>query len=173
MKTVDDIIEDILTSEGPGDPARGYLAKHDRGGRTNWGVSERAHPEEWADGKVPSRERAAALYRIEYFEPFRWTLKATPELCAQLTDCAVLHGRHRAVKLLQRTLATDVDGIVGTDTVAAYTRACARVGADPRHVNNALVAFRLKLIDEISDADVKQKANEEGWENRALRFLLD
>jgi hypothetical protein len=41
-----------------------------------------------------------------------------------------------------------------------------------RFLNNALVAARLKLIDEISDADVKQKVNEEGWENRALSFLL-
>ncbi len=168
--TVDQIIEGILLREGPGDPAKGYLYKHDAGGRTNWGISERAHPEEWANGKVPSRERAAEIYRDEYLLPWAW-VKNEP-LNTQLVDCSVLHGYTRAVKLLQRTFGTEVDGVVGPKTRLFYGASMEKVGANPRHVNNALVAFRLKLIDEISDADVKQKAFEEGWEGRALSFLL-
>lgn len=165
--TVEEIINGILEREGEQKPP--YLAKGDRGGRTNWGISERAHPEVWMSGP-PNRERAAQVYQNEYVKPWEW-VKDEP-LKVQLIDISVMSGVKRGVKLLQETLGEKADGLVGPATRMALTRACFRVGSDSRHVNNALVAFRLKFYDALTDEDKSQKINEEGWENRALRFLI-
>jgi lysozyme family protein len=166
----DDIIEAILEAEGPGDPRNGFLNPNDRGGRTNWGISEKAHPEEWANGKIPSRERAKQIYKDVYYRPFATVPDG--DLQAQLTDWCVLHGEGRTWKWLKRVL--NIKPEMPNEKVLAWLSRGAFFDFSDlafRLLNNALVAARLKLIDEISDADVKQKANEEGWENRAHRFL--
>jgi lysozyme family protein len=162
---IERVIEGILTREGEGDASKGYLAKGDRGGRTTWGISEKAHPEAWANGKVPTRESAAALYRREYVKPWEWV--ESDLIAEQLIDCEVLHGHPNAARLLQRTLGVDDDGVIGLNT----QRALNALPVVYRHVNNALVAWRLKFIDDLTDKNVSQKVNEEGWENRALSFL--
>lgn len=161
---IDRIINGILDREGEGDASKGYLAKNDRGGRTTWGISERAHPELWKKG-VPTRADAYQCYACEYVKPWTWV---TGDLLAeQLIDCTVLHGLPAAVRLLQEVLNVTVDGKIGEETRRS-------LDAQPhaiRHIHNALVAYRLKLIDDITDQDARQKVNEEGWENRALSFL--
>lgn len=158
------IIDRILDREGAGDPARGYLAKGDRGGRTSWGISERSHPEAWRKGP-PTREQAAAIYDREYVSAWEWV--GSEIVAEQLIDCHVLHGHRTAIELLQRTLGIDDDGIAGPQT----ERMLNAYATSWRLVNNALVAQRLKFIDDLTDRDLRQKINEEGWENRALSFL--
>jgi lysozyme family protein len=162
---IEKVIEGILTREGEGDASKGYLAKGDRGGRTTWGISEKAHPEAWANGKVPTRESAASIYRREYVKPWEWV--ESDAIAEQLIDCEVLHGHVTAAKLLQRTLGIVDDGQVGLNT----QRALNALPVVYRHVNNALVAWRLKFIDDLTDRDASQKVNKNGWENRALSFL--
>lgn len=165
--TPNDIIDGLLDREGEGDPAKGYRDPHDRGGRTSWGISERAHPEAWKDGP-PSRERAAEIYRLEYISPWDWV--AYDPLRVQLIDCHVLHGKTGAVRLLQQALGTRADGVLGINTAAAYDNVAARLSM--RLLNNSLVAWRLKFFDDLTDRNASQKRFEEGWSNRALVFLV-
>lgn len=158
MNTIDKIIEDVLEREGPGDPAKGYLSPGDKGGRTNWGISERAHPEEWANGKVPSRERAAEIYRSIYVYPWEWLPENSP-LFEQLVDCCVLHGEPRTWKLLKKSIS------LAPETPRIETVAYART-VPSNLLNQALVAQRLKFIDEINNPTFDR-----GWRKRALSFL--
>lgn len=160
--TAEEIIEDILEREGE-NTWPGYLAPNDRGGRTNWGISEVHHPEEWANGKVPTKERAHAVLTSVYLRPFQDITDV--RLRAQLVDWAVLHGEPRTRKWVGRMIANRRDATPANNHTINVAQASSAFFGD------ALVAWRLKLIDEISDADVKQKSNEEGWENRALSFL--
>ena len=59
---IDRIIDNVIAAEGgstaTNDPADG-------GGRTQYGISERANPEAWADGKVTAEEARARLAEIK------------------------------------------------------------------------------------------------------------
>lgn len=151
--TVEEIINGILESEGEGKPP--YITKGDRGGRTSWGVSERWHPELWVNGP-PTREQAFNLFMREYFGP--WQAIPYSSLQAQLTDISILHGLPRAKLLLKET----VNG-VSFNSVSQW---------EQRLINNALVAHRLAFIDRLTDEEKSQKKFEEGWESRALTFLV-
>ncbi len=159
--TVDQIIEGILDREGEGRPP--YTKPGDRGGRTSWGISERAHPAAWRNGP-PTREDARAIYSAEYIAPLLW-IPYEP-LLVQVIDFAVNSGLPRAVYWLQRTLGIGADGKLGPATERAVR------SADARLVNNALVAARLLLIDQLTDHEKDQLKFEEGWESRALKFLV-
>jgi lysozyme family protein len=156
-----EIIDGILNREKRGEPP--WIAPGDRGGRTSWGISERAHPEAWVDGP-PSRERAAEIYRLEYLEPFA---SLEEPLRIQMIDIGVTSGVSEAWKLLQKVIGVRPDGSPGP-----VTRAALAAAGSARMINNALVAARLQFIDQITDGDLRQKINEEGWENRALVFLV-
>ena len=158
--TTNQIVEGILEREGENGPD--FLTPGDRGGRTSWGISERAHPEAWHNGP-PSKDEARVIYFKTYVGPFLDV--APPDVRNQLVDFAVTSGVKTAIYYLQRTLGVTPDGYIGQKTRAAL------VGVDSRLLNNALVAARLKFIDTLTDTEKSQKQFEEGWESRALSFL--
>lgn len=166
--TADQILEQLLEREKAGSPP--YLSLNDLGGRTSWGISERSHPEAWTHGP-PTRGAAKLIFQTEYVSPWNWV--PYDPLRIQLIDISVLSGYGRAAKLLQATLGVEEDGVVGRLTRAELAYVLQAVPeAYGRLVNNALVAFHLKYIDALTDQQIKQRVNEEGWENRALLFLL-
>lgn len=160
--TIDEIIEGVIDREGEGEPP--YLVAGDRGGRTRWGISEKYHPEAWANGP-PSREDAQRIYRQEYVEP--WAGVFYPALKVQLIDWTVLHGLARTKYYLQKTFGTSEPIDLNRMTNLLNTH---NIGA--RVMNNAMVAARLQLIDKLTDQEKSQKKFEEGWENRALHFMV-
>lgn len=162
--STDEIIDQIIEHEGEG--TFPYVVAGDRGGRTRWGISERSHPKAWKYG-APSKEDAREIYLEEYVRPFDW---APSPLKEQLVDFGVTSGRTRAVYWLQRTLGIHADGKVGPVTINAVSTAVSEGWVVP--LNNAYVAARLQFIDQITDAEKSQKKFEEGWENRALSFLV-
>lgn len=168
--TVEEIIEGVLLSEGEGKPP--YLVAGDKGGRTSWGISERAHPWAWKDGP-PSKGLAKEIYRREYAAP--WVLVTNDPLRAQLTDISVLHGKGKVPIWLQEVglsvqPTTPLDNIVQEINIRLMELTTAEIPL--RMLNNALVASRLGWIDRATDQDLGQKKFEEGWESRALRFLV-
>jgi lysozyme family protein len=164
MVTDAQIIDEILEREGWNGPD--YLDKADAGGRTTWGISERAHPEAWIDGP-PTIGRCRQIYEEEYVKPFDWMRELEyDQLRVQMIDIAVNSGHPWAIRLLQRVIGVHDDGKAGPVTKAAL-----RAAGAPRMICNALVAFRLKFVDDITDAKASQKRFEEGWENRALSFI--
>ena len=167
--TLDQVISDVLKREGGfvDDPA-------DRGGATNMGITAAVLGEWRKLGRVATRAEVAALtepearaiYMKRYvIDPGFGTI-ADDALCAQLVDFGVVSGPARAIRWLQRVLNVPATGLMDAATKAAFAAMPSRL------VNDALVAARLYMIDDITDGDATQKKYEEGWENRALAFFL-
>jgi lysozyme family protein len=135
-----DLIDAILDRERQGAPP--YLTPGDRGGRTSWGISERAHPELWRPGP-PTRQQAYDCYRAVYVAPFAFvTVCAVDDrLRASLIDFAVQSGVGAAIKALQRVLDVTDDGDAGQETQTALIHASSRL----RHVNNEVLCERLVI----------------------------
>jgi len=89
---------------------------HDPGGRTRFGISQRAYPRE--DIGALTRERAAELYRRDYWTPLHCDDLAWPVALA-LFDTAVNCGVQRAIRLAQRAVGVPEDGLYGPQTRAA------------------------------------------------------
>ncbi len=150
MLTTDQIIDGILEREGPG--VSPYTTPGDRGGRTAWGISERAHPEAWRTGP-PTRDEAREIYRTEYVRPFEG-VKNGP-LRNQLADIAVLHGVHMAHHLF--------DLVVPFLTLDSINRTSSQT---QNLANNALVGVRCNYI-----LSLGQRQFEHGWIRRAVEFI--
>jgi len=113
---------------------RGQADAQDPGGRTDYGISERAHPDVWADGQVTSDEVYTTYWR-DYWLPIRGDQISDARLALEVFDFAVNAGVHRASVYLQaaynalrpkgsKMLATD--GKVGPLTIAAVNAIAAR-----------------------------------------------
>ena len=117
LKTFDEIIEQVIKHEG------GLVDDStDAGGLTNYGISQRAYPDE--DIRGLTVERAKELYKRDYWNRFK---------CDQLPDrirhiyfdMCVNMGGGRATKILQEACNSknsykiDVDGGIGKDTIKA------------------------------------------------------
>ncbi len=160
----DDILDGILEREGEGTPP--YLAPGDAGGRTTWGISERAHPEAWLRGP-PTKAEARAIYEVHYIAPFRVADRTgiDSRLREALIDDAVMSGAPAAIMRWQTVLGVTVDGVIGPATLAA---ACAR--SQPALLTAYVVARALSLTRLVQrrPADL---VNLTGWISRVLGFL--
>ena len=103
----------VLNAEGGGtitdDP-------EDPGGLTRWGISKRSHPD--LDIANLTLDEAREIYRREYWDRCSCDL-FPPPLAMALFDSAVNQGPVRAIRLMQRALRVEEDGVVGPDTLAA------------------------------------------------------
>jgi lysozyme family protein len=110
-----DQIDEIIRREGgekeTNDPA-------DSGGRTKFGISERAHPEAWADGTV-DYEEARRIYEKVYILAEKFHLLEDVFLKHQVVDFGVPSGPDTAARLLQQVLGVKIDGVVGPKTLEA------------------------------------------------------
>ena len=158
----EDILDGILVREGPGTPP--YLDPHDRGGRTAYGISERAHPEAWLAGP-PTRDAARAIYRTSYLAPFA-ALEVDPRVREALIDDAVVSGVAAAVTTLQRVLRVEPDGVIGPVTIAA-----AKGALDGDWLVLRVVEARVLRLARIVERDQTQARFLVGWITRALALL--
>lgn len=90
----------------------------DSGGKTQYGISQRAHPGAWSDGRV-TLEEARDIYWKDYVQAERLDQIPNPYLFQQLVDFGVTAGPDTAVRLLQRTLGVTADGELGPGTLHA------------------------------------------------------
>ena len=157
-----DIIDDVLRREGG---AASTNRKNDRGGRTQYGISEKSNPEAWKDGKV-TEDEARAIYIAKYVTAPGFDKITDVRLQHQLVDFGVLSGPRVATQKLQEILGVPPDGMLGPITFAAIAARSAR------ELNNLLVVQRVKLIGRICKNDSRQLENLNGWLNRALDFLI-
>lgn len=182
MKTVDQMIEDILDREG------GFVDHSaDTGGATNHGISLR-----YAKGigldldhdcdvdkddiRMVTREMAGKLYQRDFFmRPKLYQLHEG--LQPQLFDISVNSGPHRAIELLQRAcnnlLGTYIqeDGLMGPATRSLVGMAIAEGGVVA--VNNELVDERIAFYERIRDRDPRQNVFFKGWVTRAQEFKVE
>lgn len=156
-----DLIDDVIHREGDdkvtNDPK-------DKGGRTQYGISEKSHPDAWKDGKV-TYEEARAIYEQKYLTGPGFDKIQDPKLQVLLVDYGVNSGPQLAIMELQKILKVDVDGKLGPKTLAAIER------EEPRRLANKLALARIKMIGRIVKRDPSQLEYINGWLNRAGEFI--
>ena len=160
-KSIEEILTEVIKREG-----EATNDSQDGGGRTEFGISERANPEAWADGKVTEAE-ARAIYETKYVKTPHFDLVQDAKLREQLIDYGVNSGPQLAVMELQKALGNvDVDGVLGPQTLATLD------GIYVPSINNRLVIQRVKMFGRIVKKDPSQLKYLNGWLNRALEFIL-
>lgn len=157
-----DFIDQIIQEEGgakaTNDPA-------DAGGRTQYGISEAAHPEAWVDDKV-TLEEARAIYSQEYLIDSRINTIPFIPLQDNVLDFAVHAGIPRAEHTLQAILGVERDGVLGPLTLAALA------ARDAKEVNNLYVAARRQFYYHLAQVRPANKKFLKGWLKRAQSYFL-
>ena len=159
MTNFDKAIERVLAHEG------GYVNHpKDPGGETNWGVTiavARANGYQGAM-RTMSRVQAKAIYRKQYWDAVK--ADQLPFVVAfQLFDAAVNHGVRRAIMLMQQSVGTTQDGVIGGKTIQAIS------SRDPQQLALLFNAVRLEFYAGLADFAHFGK----GWTRRVavnLRF---
>lgn len=167
------IIDRIIDAETPDDDPRTPIDERavvtndpaDRGGRTQWGISEKHNPQAWLDGKVTEPE-ARAIYEQKYVVGPGFDKVADPRLRAQLVDFGVPSGPSMAIMKLQGLVGAKIDGVLGPKTLALVN------AAEPVRLNNQLALERVKMIGRIVHKNPSQSKFLNGWLNRAIEFFL-
>lgn len=110
----DRVIELVLALEG------GYVNDPlDPGGETRYGISKRAYPDLDIEGLT--KEQAIKIYKADYWDANQVSrLPRSVQLA--FFDACVNIGPSWAKKLLQRTVKTTEDGIIGLKTLAACSQ---------------------------------------------------
>ena len=112
----DKAFEHVVGVEG------GYVNDpRDPGGETIYGITRRDHPDAWANGR-PTLEQAKVIYQRLYWDAVKADALPWP-LSLFVFDAAVNQGASTAIKLLQKTLGTVQDGVLGNNTLAAIRKA--------------------------------------------------
>lgn len=161
MPGVADIITQIEVREGAA-----TNDSLDKGGRTQFGISETANPEAWSDGKV-TEEEARAIYTQKYVKHPKFD-QLPPLLQPLCVDWGVVSGPQLVIMTLQKLLHVVPDGILGTQTFTALKV----IPEGVLRLNNLLVAERIRQVGRIISKDPSQSKYVNGWLNRALEFLI-
>lgn len=133
----------------------------DPGGRTKFGISQRAYPSE--DIASLTLARAKLIYARDYWMAAR--CHELPErLAVELFDAAVNHGIRPAVKWMQAALGVQADGIVGPVTISA-----AQTAQDVSAVLMRFHGHRLRMMADLST----WPAFGRGWARRIARNLIE
>lgn len=92
----------------------------DSGGLTKWGIPSRIYPEVKDSGFT--RPRAIEIFRTDYWQKCKCD-QLPLSIAFVLGDSAVNQGQPTAIRLMQKSLGVNPDGIVGPETMAAAFRA--------------------------------------------------
>lgn len=169
-----EVLDGLIAREG------GYTVNPaDKGGPTKYGITAETLGNWRGLNRPASREEvwnltedeARAIYTARYILQPGFTPENIPfePLRVQLIDFGVNSGPERAVRWLQRCLRRPATGKLDDDTRIVLLTL--NDWSAPL-VNDALVAARLYMVDQWTDADASQKPFEEGVESRALSFFL-
>lgn len=162
------IIADILRREG------GFVHHPaDKGGATNFGITQAALGEWRALGRPASPDEvrtlrateAADIYKDMYITRPGFAFVTNAALLGLLVDCGVHSGPARAVKWLQNALKVTPDGVIGEVTRAAYAR------ADDRLIYKRVLGERVRFLGRLITASPSQAAFAAGWMNRVSEFV--
>lgn len=164
--TPESIIDDVIRREG------GYVDHpDDRGGPTKYGITLktlsdwRGRSQIAADVMRLTEVEAREIYRERYIIGPRLHKVIDPKVRALAVDCAVNHGPHQAVKLLQVAARVFPDGALGPKTESAVNR------MTPTALYARLCAARVRFYGQLIRRDSTQHVFAEGWANRVAEFI--
>jgi lysozyme family protein len=132
----------------------------DRGGRTNFGISQASYPD--LDIASLTLDEAKAIYKRDYWDRIQAWAISDQSLAEALLDAAVNHGQTRAIRLLQLEAGVEPDGRVGPVTLRA-------INAQPDLLPRLLLR-RIGLVLDIARRDSSQRKFLVGWIRRILSY---
>lgn len=160
MNRFKEIYKETLKWEG-GDKL--HNVSGDSGGWTKFGISynnNKKHFKSLEDFKNMTFEKASEVAYDNYYKPLHLE-SVQEESKAMLFDIAFNMGVKRAVILAQRALNIPDDGIIGKQTIAAFSQLC----------KVKLNAERVKYFNSIVKNNPTQSKFLKGWLNRSEYFL--
>lgn len=174
MTNVDELIEEVIEREG------GYVSHPaDRGGATNWGVTEAVARRQGYTGEMralPKSDAVAIYKRLYWLSPrFDAVAERAPALAAELFDTGINMGTGTATAFLQRALNAlnregkdypdvKVDRQVGPATLAALDGFLRNRGKAAESVLlKAVEALQGAHYLNIAEARPSQEAFVYGW----------
>lgn len=148
----------VMTHEGRG------AAPNDPGGRTDYGISERAHPDVWADGAVTPDE-VWSIYHTHYWLPVKGQQFTDRRLALEVFDFAVNAGVKTASRELQRAYnaifpeRTQLveDGIIGPVTLGAV---------NALYANLATAMYVYYVAQRVNWYGATKEVRRNGWMHR-------
>jgi len=151
----------VLSQEG------GYSDNaNDPGGATNLGITQ-ATLSKWRGRKVARDEvralsvrQVSAIYRRNYWQACKCD-HLPPALAFLMFDAAVNQGVGRAIKILQKSIDTKVDGIIGPQTLKAVNK------RQPKRLMIEFAARRMRHYGVLSIFSVFGL----GWSRRLMEAL--
>lgn len=139
----------------------------DRGGLTNYGITERRYPEE--DIENMTKERAVYLYKRDFWDSYKIEQNFQPQYRFIIFDMYVNHNPRAVALILQRAVNNKAqknilveDGIIGIKTRSAL------IDYQPELFR--ILAFRSKYYSDIVRARPSQKKFFSGWMNRIFKI---
>lgn len=141
---------------------------HDRGGATNFGITQATYDafratHDFLPRPVSMIEPAEvrAIYHRRYWLAGHCDKLPTPVDLAHFDAC-VNHGLRRAAKDLQRVVGVGVDGIIGPVTLAGVR------SMPPMRIVEQMLRLRLGLYRRLALRDSTQRSFVLGWLGRVL-----
>lgn len=138
----------------------------DRGGSTNYGITQSAYAVYLARKGLPqqpvkfiSRDEARDIYLHDYWLAGKCDRMPEPVAVVHFDAC-VNHGADRAARLLQSVAGVSADGAIGPATMAAIRR------SEPEILAHNYITRRRRFYREIVDKIPSQAAFYKGWLNR-------
>jgi lysozyme family protein len=135
---------------------------NDAGGITRFGVSSKAHPD--VDVLNLTRLGAFAIYHARY-----WLVLQADKLPRGLDlavyDASVNMGTATAVRMLQRVLRVEADGIMGPETLAAV-----RAFRPQSELRARYHELRLRSYEAIVEHNPARQPDLFGWRCRVMRI---
>lgn len=162
------IIDEIIAREG------GFVDHpSDRGGPTNWGITQatlseyRGRDVTVDDVRQLTRDEAREIYEITYINAPRFNQIHYQPLRDLVIDCGVNHGTRRAARWLQRAAGVGDDGVVGPITLRAVNER-----SDARELYRKVLATRARFFGRLITRDRAQAAFAAGWlDHRVAAFI--
>lgn len=132
----------------------------DPGGETKFGISKRQY--QHLDIKNLTQSEAKAIYKRDYWGPAG--CEAVPDgIKFDLFDMAVNSGVAQAVRALQKAVGTEVDGILGPNTMAAV------VNMNPAKLIARFNGVRLMFLVTLTGWEAFGR----GWARRIASNLME
>jgi len=174
MKPFDYAFEQTLCLEGgySDDPV-------DRGGRTNWGITEATLKDAYLRGLVSTRdvaslskEEARRIYKADYWDALKLDSVLSPAIAAEIFDTTVNMGRSAAVKILQEALnylgeSLAMDSGMGMKDLGALNKWSSK---DERALFVCLNGFQFIRYVGIVEMNASQKRFARGWTKRIQTY---